>query len=669
MRNSDKAGSRAIRAAISGVMALAVPVPVLAADPVVSNVSASQRAGTELVDIAYDVADSDSAAITVSVQISTNNGAGYDLPATNFNGAGYGAGVTPGTGKQIVWNAGADWNRNVSTQAWFRVLANDGPPLSGFVLIPAGSFTMGDTYSEGNPDELPTHQVTIGAFYMESTEVTKAKWDDVHAWAISNGYVFDNAGLGKASSHPVHTVNWHDAVKWCNARSEKDGLTPCYHTSPAQTSLYRAGTTNIASDCVKWTANGYRLPTEAEWEKAARGGGAGRRFPWLDADTITHSRANYCSSADDSYDVSPTRGYHPAYWTGAKPYSSPVGSFSANGHGLHDMLGNMWELCWDRYDNSWYSNAGATQADTRGPSAGTDRVIRGGGWGDYARNSRTAIRSFVGPDYEHYDSGFRCVRGQAGTGSAVCGPVTLNTSEIGGSCIFNDYDGDGVSDLAVYDPVAGMWYITDAAGHWTHFGIHWGGPGLTPVPGDCNGDGKSDLAVYGEAGGNWYITDVNGTWSSFGMIWGGPGLGPVSGDYDGDGQSDLAVYHQATGCWYITDVNGRWNLFGMPWGGAGLNPVCGDYDGDGISDLAVYSPTTGHWYITDPAGRWNYFGIPWGGEGLTPVSGDYDGDGISDLAVYSSSTGYWYITDPAGRWNYFGIPWGGPGLPAVGAAW
>jgi formylglycine-generating enzyme required for sulfatase activity len=155
--------------------------------------------------------------------------------------------------------------------------------------------------------------------------------------------------------------------------------------------------------------NGYRLPTEAEWEKAARGGLSGKRFPW-GSDTISHAEANYLATGAYGYDLSGVAGvvhsYHPSY-TGGQPYTSPVGSFAANGYGLYDMAGNVWEWCWDWYEGSTYVSGAI---DPRGPASGTLRVRRGGSWYNLAINCRAALRRNDIPGYADNGFGLRLVR-------------------------------------------------------------------------------------------------------------------------------------------------------------------------------------------------------------------------------------------------------------------
>jgi formylglycine-generating enzyme required for sulfatase activity len=253
------------------------------------------------------------------------------------------------------------------------------------VLIRGGAFQMGDAFNEGGSEERPVRTVIVSAFYIDRFEVTKGLWDEVASWASSHGYdIGPGSASGTGPAHPVTSVSWYEAVKWANARSEKEGLTPCYYADAALRSVYRTGQVEVPNDGVKWTANGYRLPTEAEWEKAARGEAVARRYPWGDTDTIDASRANY---------------------DGSNGGTTLVGRYPANGYGLYDMAGNVWEWCWD-----WYGSDLPGGVDPRGPASGSDRAIRGGSWSYFADDCRVALRNGGWPGRENFYLGFRLVR-------------------------------------------------------------------------------------------------------------------------------------------------------------------------------------------------------------------------------------------------------------------
>jgi formylglycine-generating enzyme required for sulfatase activity len=211
--------------------------------------------------------------------------------------------------------------------------------------IAAGEFTMGSTV--GDSDEEPEHRVYVSGFYMDQYEVTNAQWNDYARSQGASTKDFDAA-------HPVVSVNWEDARAYCS-----------------------------------WADK--RLPTESEWEKAARGGLSGMKYPW--GDEITHDSANY--SGTGSRDR----------WAN----TAPVGSFEPNGYGLYDMAGNVWEWVSDWYDEGYY--ASSPSRNPQGPSGGTRRVLRGGGWSRSAPYLRAAYRSSVIPSCTSISSlGFRCAQ-------------------------------------------------------------------------------------------------------------------------------------------------------------------------------------------------------------------------------------------------------------------
>jgi formylglycine-generating enzyme required for sulfatase activity len=324
------------------------------------------------------------------------------------------------------WLNGYDWNDvNTLANQW---LATDPCVPDDMVYIPDGEFEMGNHVGYGYSDERPVHAVLLDAFFMSSCEITNQQYCDYlnsaypaqikvyggvvyassddpcdYPYCDTHGYdahsqidyndvsgTFSVRTKGEPprdmNDDPMVEVSWYGAAAYCNWRSSEEGYEDCYNLS--------------AWDC-NFSKHGYRLPTEAEWEYAARGGEHNPyyRYPWGD-NTISHKHANYFEES--------TFSFHPDWDDGTYPYTSVVGSFSANGYGLYDMAGNVFEWCNDWYDSAYYSVS--PYDNPQGPPSGTYRVLRGGTWNVPAIYCRVAFRlDQVGPNYRYYDMGFRIV--------------------------------------------------------------------------------------------------------------------------------------------------------------------------------------------------------------------------------------------------------------------
>ena len=220
------------------------------------------------------------------------------------------------------------------------------------------------------------------------------------------------------------------------------------------------------------------------------------------------------------------------------------------------------------------------------------------------------------------------------------GPYTLRVQDItigSGQAKF-DYNGDGRSDLSVWRPSDGNWYIAEP-GAGTIRVQRWGLEGDKLVPADFDGDGKTDLAVFRPSNGTWYVyMSQTQTFQEFG--WGQNGDLPVPTDRDNDGRTDLVIFRPSNNTWYTRFANGTFaeTVFGV----AGDKPVVGDFDGDGIGDIALFRPSNHNWYILKSS--LGSFVQTWGVPGDLPLTGDFDGDRATDQAVYRPSTGEWYLS-------------------------
>lgn len=388
---------------IAGFLALMVcfALPTWAAAPVVSNVSASQRSdGSKKVDIWYNVSDSDSPTLVISVSVSSNGGSSYTISPTSFGpGSDVGSNVARGTGKHIIWNAGTTLPGAYGTSYKVAVTASDSAYAGQMIYIPAGSFLMGNsnvgadaTYRSSCPNELPQHSVSLSAYYIGKYEVTRGEYRAfMNAGGYTNSSYWSSAGWSwKVSNSRTEPSYWAAAQDWYGGQP----FTQTDNHPVVGVSYYEA-----EAFC-NWA--GGHLPTEAQWERAARWNTTTSHpnvYPWGDT-----WNQEYCNNY---YDSNPAGGGYQRCQT------APVGSYSAYGSpsGCQDMAGNVWEWCKDWYGSTYYSTS--PSSDPPGQSSGSYRVLRGGSWGNdayYYYRCGYRYFNYSGPSGSDYYSGFRLAR-------------------------------------------------------------------------------------------------------------------------------------------------------------------------------------------------------------------------------------------------------------------
>lgn len=350
--------------------------------PFIDTVIVEQIPENLNVEINYDVFDLDNDTLIVLVKMSNDDGVSFNVSAKTFTGN-YGLGNTSGA-RTIIWDAVADYPEQYSNNFRAKLFVSDAK-INKMVAVTQGSFAMG----EGVGDDGPVHDVTLDRFEICPHAVTNEEYklfcDITNRAAPPEGGANQAPNLYVANygSYPVVGVSWYDAVAYCNWLSELAGLELCYDTATWE---YDS------------TKSGYHLPTEAQWEKASRGGLQAKIYPWGDEDPA--NRCNYNGYAGLLMELMPD------FLNDRGPL--PVDSLNTNGYGILNAVGNVWEWCNDWYNLDYYANS--PQVNPMGPESGFEKVARGGAWDSEPTRLHCAFRQRFGPTVKRFTIGFRIAR-------------------------------------------------------------------------------------------------------------------------------------------------------------------------------------------------------------------------------------------------------------------
>ena len=404
-RDIDKSGK--LLSGIAAVMALAAVITAMSCKANVSNTSSVEKYKVTL-------EKTEGGTVTVSPALPKDGmvDKGTDLTFSAKAAAGYAVDtwtVTPADALQTGGKAGeatatVKVNADTTVKVTFKPVASPPPPAPfgktykvgdvAFTMKEIAAVTNGSVGHSDESDNKP-HKISLSAYLIGETEVTQELWEAVMG-AGSNPSNFSSGpeGTEVQGKRPVEQVSWYHCIAFCNKLSLKLGLTPCYAVTVSgspidfETLAYSAIPTSNNTDwndtVLDMSKNGFRLPTEAEWEWAAKG----RTEDKWSGTNVESELVSYA-------------------WYGDKDHGKTheVKKKSPNGYGLYDMSGNVWEWCWDRYG----SLSGALPPDYAGAGSGDNRVMQGGGWNSVADSAARAFRGSGSPDLSSYDLGLRLV--------------------------------------------------------------------------------------------------------------------------------------------------------------------------------------------------------------------------------------------------------------------